>query len=103
MYETELVRKVARDTRLSQRIVRDVLGSSLEAITQALRQGQEVVLQGAGTFSTKERKPSQVRNIRNPSEVLTIAAMRRADFRTGELLRRAVCKSKRGRPAQTTE
>src|SRR3712207_7792064 len=96
MYKTELVRKVAKDTRLSQRIASDVLASCLETITQTLRQGQNVVLPGFGTFYTKERKASQVRNIRT-GEVLTIPAMRQADFRVGELVRRAGRQGKRPR------
>ena len=102
MYKTDLIRTVAKDTRVSQRIVRDVVTSSLATITQTLRQGQAVVLPGFGTFYTKERKAGQVRHIRT-GEVLDIPAMRQADFRTGELLRRAVRKGKRGRPAQTTD
>ena len=102
MYKTDLIRTVAKDTRVSQRIVREVVTSSLATITQALRQGQDVVLPGFGTFYTKERKASQVRHIRTGA-VLDIPAMRQADFRTGELLRRAVRKGKRGRPAQTTD
>ena len=102
MYKTDLIRTVAKETRVSQRIVRDVVTSSLTTITQTLRQGQAVVLPGFGTFYTKERKPSQVRHIRTGA-VLDIPAMRQADFRTGEVLRRAVRKGKRGRPAQTTD
>ncbi len=101
MYKTELIRKVATDTRLSQRIVSDVLASSLDTITQTLRQGQDVVLPGFGTFYTKERKPSQVRHIRT-AEVIDIPAMRQADFRVGELLRQAVRKAPRRRTRRDT-
>ena len=102
MYKTELIRTVAKDTRVSQRIVRDVVTSSLDTITQALRQGQAVVLPGFGTFYTKERKPSQVRHIRT-GEVLDIPAMRQADFRVGELLRQAVRKTPRRRGRRQSE
>ena len=108
MYKTDLVRKVAKETRLSQRIVSDVVVESLAAITQALSRGDDVVLPGFGTFYTKERKAGQVRHIRT-GEVLTIPALRQADFRVGELLRQAVRKGKRprrhmdGTAAQTTE
>jgi DNA-binding protein HU-beta len=97
MYKAELVRRVAKETRLTQRIVSDVLTNSLATITQALRQEQPVVLPGFGTFYTKDRKPSQVRHI-TTREVIAIPAMRQADFRVGELLRRAVRRGKRGRP-----
>ncbi len=94
MYKTDIVRKVAKETRLSQRIVDDVLTETLDTITQSLRDGQTVVLPGFGTFYTKERKPSTVKHIRT-AEVIDIPAMRQADFRVGELLRRAVRKAPR--------
>ena len=40
MYKTDIVRSVAKDTRLSQRMVNEVLTASLAAITQALGQGR---------------------------------------------------------------
>ena len=96
MYKTDIVRKVAKETRLSQRIVDDVLTETLDTITQSLRDGQTVVLPGFGTFYTKERKPSTVKHIRT-AEVIDIPAMRQADFRVGELLRQAVRKAPRRR------
>ena len=100
MYKTDLVRKVAKETRLSQRIVNDVMTESLAAITEALSRGQDVVLPGFGTFYTKQRPAGQVRHIRT-GEVLNIPTMRQADFRVGELLRQAVRRERRrpGRPA----
>jgi nucleoid DNA-binding protein len=53
MYKTELIRKVAKETRLSQRIVSDVLEASRDAIREALSGGQEVQLPGFGTFYTR--------------------------------------------------
>ena len=94
MYTTELVRRVAKETRLSQRIVNDVLDEATRVIMQTLGHGQDVVLPGFGTFYTKDRQPSQVRDIRT-GEVIAIPAMRQADFRVGELLRRAVRKERR--------
>ena len=70
--------------------------------TQSLRDGQSVVLPGFGTFYTKERKASQVRHIRT-GEVIDIPAMRQADFRVGELLRRAVRKAPRQRSRRGAE
>src|SRR5215212_2123013 len=96
MYKTELVRKIAKDTRLSQRVVNDVVTEALATITEALSRGQDVILPGFGTFYTKDRQESQVRHIRT-GEVIAIPAMRQADFRVGELLRRTVRKGKRQR------
>ena len=89
MHKTDIIRKVAKETRLSQRVVSDALNETLAVITQALREGQTVVVPGFGTFYTKERRPSRVRNI-HTGETMDIPAMRQADFRVGELLRQAV-------------
>ncbi len=102
MYKTDIVRSVAKETRLSQRIVNEVLSSSLSTITQALRDGGTVVLPGFGTFYTKERKAGTVRHIRT-GEPLAIPALRQADFRVGELLRQAVRKAPRRRRSGHTE
>ena len=96
MYKTDIVRSVAKETRLSQRIVNEVLSSSLSTITAALRDGGSVVLPGFGTFYTRERKAGTVRHIRT-GEPLAIPAMSQADFRVGELQRRAVRKAPRQR------
>ena len=98
MYKTDLIRKVAKETRLSQRIVGDVLSESLAQIAEALSRGQSVVLPGFGTFYTKDRKEGQVQHIRT-REAITIPAMRQADFRVGEALRQTVRRGKgqRGR------
>ena len=93
MYKTDLVRKVAKETRLSQRIVGDVLTESLAQIAEALSRGQSVVLPGFGTFYTKDRKEGHVQHIRT-RELIPIPAMRQADFRVGELLRQAVRRGK---------
>jgi DNA-binding protein HU-beta len=102
MYKTDIVRTVAKETRLSQRIVDDVLTATLDTITHSLRDGQTVVLPGFGTFYTKERKASQVRHIRT-GEVIDIPALRQADFRVGELLRQAVRKAPRQRSRRSTD
>jgi DNA-binding protein HU-beta len=103
MYKTDIVRSVAKETRLSQRIVNEVLTQSLRVIAQSLGRHQTVVLPGFGTFYTKERKASQGRDFRT-GEVIDVPAMRQADFRVGELLRQAVRqRTGRGRPRRTPE
>ena len=101
MYKTDVIRKVAKETRLSQRIVSDVLTESLTTITRALKEGQDVVLPGFGTFYTKDRKAGTVRHIKT-REAISIPPMRQADFRVGEVLRRAVRTPRRERHTRNT-
>ena len=100
MYKTDLVKRVARDTRLSQRIVSDVINSTTRLIEQALRENQSVSFPGFGTFYSKERQEGQVRHI-TTGKMVTYPARRVAAFRVGEVLKRAVRgerRTGRGRP-----
>ena len=84
-----LVRRVAQQTGLSQAVVRQVLGASLESVQAALAAGEQVTLPGFGTFYTAEREAVRVRSVRDGRQV-TVPARRVAAFRVGEVLKRAV-------------
>ena len=61
MYKTDLVRKVAKEQRLSQRVVNDALTTALDVIEQALASGQTVTCPGFGTFYTRKQPEGMVR------------------------------------------
>ena len=89
MYKTELVRRVARETGLSQHVVAGVLTSALQTVQGALVAGERVTIPGFGTFSTSPRQAGRVRSVRTGRQV-EIPARRVAAFRVGEVLKRAV-------------
>ncbi len=89
MYKTDLVRRVARETGLSQRVVSHVLTSSLQTVQQSLAAGELVTLPGFGTFYTSQRRAGRVRSVRTGRPV-EIPARRVAAFRVGAVLKRAV-------------
>src|SRR4051794_29265492 len=89
MHKTDVVRRIAKETRLTQRIVSDVIDAAHRLIEQSLRDGKTITFPGFGTFYTSERQEGKVRNIRTGEEV-TFPARRVAAFRTGEILKRAV-------------
>ncbi len=93
MHKNELVRRVAKEERLSQRVVNDALTAGFKLIQQALAQGQTVTLPGFGTFYTSKRAEAKVRHIRTGKEI-TVPARRVAAFRAGSLLKQAVRKKK---------
>ncbi len=64
MYKTELIRRVSKETRLSQRIISDVIEASHRLIEQTLREGNSVTFPGFGTFLTREKKEGQVKDVR---------------------------------------
>src|SRR6476619_7302327 len=96
LYTTDLVRRVARQTGLSQRVVRQVLGASLQAIEAALAAGEQVTLPGFGTFYTGQRQAGRVRSVRTGRQV-DVPARRVAAFRVGDVLKRALAAKRRGR------
>ncbi|MCL4552139.1 MAG: HU family DNA-binding protein [Candidatus Marsarchaeota archaeon] len=93
LYKTDVVRRVAKETRLSQRAVSDALNGALKQVTLALAQGQFVVFPGLGTFYTRMRKASTARSFET-GKPMKVPAMRVAAFRAGELLKQAVRKRK---------
>jgi DNA-binding protein HU-beta len=89
MHKQEFQRQVAKETRLSQRIVADVLNASHRLIEETLRAKQSVTFPGFGTFYTSERKGGKVIHVRTGEEV-SYKGRRIAQFRAGEILKRAV-------------
>ena len=89
IFTATLVRRVAQQTGLSQAVVRQVLGTSLEGVQAALAEGERVKLQGFGKFYTRERQALRVRSVRDGRQV-AIPARRVAAFRVGDVLKRAV-------------
>lgn len=71
MYTTELVRRVAQETGLSQSVVKQISASSLRTIEATLAAGERVTLLGFGTFYTSRRQAVRVRSVRTgrPVEV----------------------------------
>jgi DNA-binding protein HU-beta len=96
IFTATLVRRVAQQTGLSQHVVRQVLGSSLQTIAAALAAGERVTLPGFGTFYTSSRQAGRVRSVRDGRPV-AIPARRVAAFRVGEVLKRAVARKRPGR------
>ncbi|RIK25233.1 MAG: hypothetical protein DCC55_40745 [Chloroflexi bacterium] len=97
LYKTELIRQVARETRLPQRVVSDVVGATQRLIAETLRAGQSVTIPGFGTFYTRKRPASRIKDIRS-GKMINIPERTVAAFRVGAILKRAVAEPrKRGR------
>ena len=103
MHKTVLVRRVAKETRLSQRVVSDVITASHRLIESTLREGKTVTFPGFGTFYTSQRKAGKVKHVKT-GQVLSYSARRLPAFRAGEILKRAVRGERRtgGKPAEGT-
>jgi len=96
MYRTDLVRQVARQTGLNQRVVSDVLRASQQLIAQTLTAGDSVTIPGFGTFYTRQQAEGTIRHIQT-GKAARIPTHRVAAFRVGAVLKRAV-RDRRRRP-----
>jgi DNA-binding protein HU-beta len=89
MYKTEVIRKVARETKLSQRVVTDALNATFRAIEQALQSGERVTFPGFGTFYKKQRPAGMIKSFAT-GLMVDVPAMPQVGFRVGEVLKRSV-------------
>ncbi len=89
MNKSELIEAMAESGDISKAAAGRALDGMVEAITDALKNGDQVSLIGFGTFSVKERA---ARTGRNPQTGATIeiAASRIPGFKAGKALKDAV-------------
>jgi DNA-binding protein HU-beta len=91
--KTDVVRKVGRQARVSQRLVGDVLDEMMRTVREVLREGHSITFPGFGTFYTSMRSGGKVKDFRT-KQVRTFSARRVAAFRVGSILKRSVWASK---------
>ncbi len=89
MNKTELIEKVAVGANLSKADAKKALESTLEAIKNALVEGDKIQLIGFGTFSVNERPAREGVNPRT-GEKIAIAAKKVAKFKAGAELENAL-------------
>ncbi len=89
MNKTELVEAIAASADLPKAAAGRALDAVVDAITSALKNNDQVVLVGFGTFAVKERAARTGRNPQtgNPIE---IAAAKIPTFKPGKALKDAV-------------
>lgn len=89
MNKSELIEAIAASADLPKAVAGRALDASVEAITNALKSDDQVVLVGFGTFSVKDRA---ARTGRNPQtgEPIQIKAAKIPGFKAGKALKDAV-------------
>ena len=88
----ELVVKISNETGLVQREVFDVVQKTLDHITAALADGQNVELRNFGILQVKLTKPRVGRNPNQPGSHFDIPAMATVKFKGGKIMRQKVAK-----------
>ncbi len=89
MNKQDLISAVAESSGLSKNDATKAVESVFDAITGALKKGDEVRLVGFGTFSVSQRKASTGRNPRT-GETMTIKASAQPKFKAGKGLKDSV-------------
>lgn len=89
MNKSELVAKAAELSGLTKADAEKAVDGVFEAISAALKSGDEVRLVGFGSFSVSERAASEGRNPRT-GEKIRIAASKQPKFSAGKGLKEAV-------------
>ena len=89
MNKTELIEKIAVGAELSKADAKKALEATIEAIKNALVEGDKIQLIGFGTFSVSER-PARAGINPATKEKITIAAKKVAKFKAGAELADAI-------------
>ena len=87
----ELSKRIAKQTKLSQKQAADVLEATLDAIREALENGDEVRLVGFGSFKVRQSAARRGVNPRHREEI-EVPAKERVRFFPGKELSEAVVK-----------
>ena len=93
MIKSELIRKVAKANRLTHGEAEQVITTILDAMTQALVDGDRIELRGFGVLSVRSRRPRAARNPKTGAHV-QVGAKRVPFFKAGKIVRSALNKKK---------
>lgn len=89
MNKSELIDAVAAGADISKAAAGRALDAMIDAVTKALKEGDQVSLVGFGTFLVRERAERTGRNPQTGQEI-TIKAAKNPSFRAGKALKDAV-------------
>ena len=89
MNKSELIEAIAASADLPKAAAGRALDAMVEAVTGALKDGDQVVLVGFGTFAVKDRAARTGRNPQTGAEI-QIKAAKVPGFKAGKALKDAV-------------
>ncbi|MBV7299554.1 nucleoid-associated protein HU-beta [Enterovibrio paralichthyis] len=89
MNKSQLIDKIAENADLSKASAGRALDALIEAVSDSLKDGDQVALVGFGTFSVRERSARTGRNPQTGAEI-KIPAAKVPGFKAGKALKDAV-------------
>ena len=90
MTKTQLIAHLATKLGVSKRVAGEMINTFVDAVVTSVKKGDEVRIQGFGTFKKSARKARTGVNPRNPSEKIQIKAMNVPTFKAGSDFKKAV-------------
>ena len=91
MNKVELIAQIAEKSGLSKKDAEKALAATVDAITEAVSNGDKVQLVGFGSFEVKQREARVGRNPKTKEEI-QIPASRVPVFKAGKALKDVVAK-----------
>lgn len=87
MTKTELIEAMATEASVSKREAERLLDAFVKTVTVNIKAGDKVAVTGFGTFKVSHRKERKGVNPQNPSEAITIPAVKVPKFTAGKTLK----------------
>ncbi len=89
MHKSDLIKKVAEGTGVSNKDTEAVVNATIDAIIDAVAEGEKVVLTGFGTLERKQRKARKGRHPSSGAEI-SIPAKWAVSFSAGKIFKEKV-------------
>ena len=90
MTKTLLIAHLATKAKVTKKLAGDMLNVLIDGIIASVKKGDEVRIQGFGTFKATKREARVGVNPRDPKQKIKIPAMRVAGFKAGSDFKKAV-------------
>ncbi len=90
MSKQDLITNIANAAGITKRAASDALEAVTNLITKELKKGNNVTITGFGTFRVSKRAARKGVNPRNPTQKISIPAMKVPSFKAGKTLKDAV-------------
>ncbi|MBM3230884.1 HU family DNA-binding protein [Candidatus Peregrinibacteria bacterium] len=90
MSKQDIINHIADSSGITKRAASDALESLVTLVTKELKKGNNVTITGFGTFKVSKRAARMGVNPRNPSQRISIPAMKVPSFKAGKTLKDAV-------------
>ena len=90
MSKQDLINAIAKSAGITKRSAADALETLISTVTSELKKGKKVTLTGFGTFRVSHRAARMGVNPSDPTQRISIPAMKVPAFKAGKTLKDAI-------------